>query len=459
MLNFCFSYKYIETAGWIAGSIGVVYLLITIILKIAKKAGGGPKMKKTTPAFSQKAFDKLNKPNKKIQFLMTLILVYLGIYGAAGGLEDIELIYVMSWSLYILEIFICFDVIISILALNMRRTNRITNLAQDYADFYNINQIPIVGTCRVCGRPIPAFYAFKRKIVAPAMTHHQVCFQADAQHLVALQNYADPSVLAEMRWVYKKINKIWFKMYKFRAAAAIFMVIFMIVSYEYLAPWAFEMGYDYSCKYESNPVEYIGFCNAVMSFPHALLYFLIEFFFYRKFTKKTRYVNKVYFDYMLPEVEMALKHGTQVPMNLAVPINYSQFSDEMPSFFKILKDSKNMRDNIRGGIGGSNALEVANNAVQGFGDTRDALNEATTPINQQNLPPVGYQPQQQFQPQPAYQPVQQTSPYQQNTPVQSEAIPQEDSFKTLENLKALFEQGILSEAEYKEKKDDILSRI
>jgi hypothetical protein len=65
---------------------------------------------------------------------------------------------------------------------------------------YNRRRVPIVGQCRLCGRPIPDYYMIQNKrnmFPLNSLKQQQVCLLADGQHLDYYVNSNDPTVLNE----------------------------------------------------------------------------------------------------------------------------------------------------------------------------------------------------------------------------------------------------------------------
>jgi hypothetical protein len=76
---------------------------------------------------------------------------------------------------------------------------------------YSKNRIPIVGKCRLCGRPIPEYYTFigtSAKFAVDSLKRHELCLFADPMHLSNYVQTRDPAVIKETSYMFKKIGVI-----------------------------------------------------------------------------------------------------------------------------------------------------------------------------------------------------------------------------------------------------------
>ncbi|MBD3214313.1 MAG: hypothetical protein GF311_17010, partial [Candidatus Lokiarchaeota archaeon] len=168
-----------------------------------------------TDAFKSDDFSRMNSIISTIQGLLIVALLIFGIVGGAeAGFASVSssnltfdvLILIVPYLQWVIIILICAEILILILERSRKRTNFFKNLFQDYATFYEKNNIPIIGRCQICSRAIPSYYGLDKNLNSEFLTKNSVCFQADGQHIVTMQNQDSSSFISEYKNLYNRIK-------------------------------------------------------------------------------------------------------------------------------------------------------------------------------------------------------------------------------------------------------------
>ncbi|MBD3186248.1 hypothetical protein GF325_05425 [Candidatus Bathyarchaeota archaeon] len=169
----------------------------------------------------------------------------------------------------------------------------------------------------------------------------------DGQHLVALQQAGNSTLLSE----YKKINRNIKHGLEFRFWVEAFIplaaIVVLTIAQEYIAPYYFEKGFDFgdpSCLDKVD--DFLLFVQSWIVGIGALEFFLFDLF---SWPDIVHYLvtKRLYYDNSIPVIVESLEEGRELPVGYGRPPDYTRKGDELPGFIETLKMAKKLTDNLK----------------------------------------------------------------------------------------------------------------
>ena len=335
----------------------VIYTIIPLIINVILGMMNPLKLKKSTTNFQPKGFLKITTLTMILFFLSFAGVMIFGIVVIVGQ-DSGDLIWVQSNFVYALMITCALFFILDILVIRTRGGNVFSNVSKDYSILYNENRIPILGKCKICGRPIPAFYG-KKNIRAPNLSRESICFQADGQHLVYLQKQNNPLLLNEAIKIYKSLKKSLKK--------KVFQDGFILLGYIFVEVLVL----DFLVARIHDTAFY---ATAEMVATSWLLFLIFS-------SDEVNLITRTYFDNSFSLIEDAFSSNKTIPEQYGVPPDYINVNESIPSFFELLKKAKKLTDNVKSIASTPQKLGTAVNFID-IVDTTKGVKENTEEIQE-----------------------------------------------------------------------------
>ena len=348
--------------------ISVIILMIMVFIPIYVENYGKRNFHKqtiekieVTPPFKARDYKKMVLVAQAYEYFIVVLLIAMGLTGiiynvteGGGGLYRIDIansiVSIIDWAFYIFYILICFDIIINFIDWKRVGTNIFNDLSLDYEQFYQENNIPMEGTCKICGRPIPKYYGLNKNIKSETLNRAGVCFQADGQHIVYLQQKEDPIIFREAQRIYKEMDNAWGFWFKNRNILMIVAIVISVIVLETIAPFI----YGTVIHTEPAPLFFAPLVYGLATF--SVIFFWIPFFSIIQWEKKSHLVRRLYFDFLIPPVEEALEEGKKLDEDYGYPPDYHTHGD-MPGFIETLKMARKMAKDIKGAASGQDVAK------------------------------------------------------------------------------------------------------
>ena len=358
-----------------------------------------------TDAFKSDDYFKMNWVISILQGILIVLILIMGIVGGAmAGFSSavsqhlpfeilILIVPYLQWAIIIL---ICAEILLFILERSRKRTNIFKDLYQNYATFYEKNNIPISGKCQICFRAIPQYYALDKKISSDFLAKHSVCFQADGQHIVTMQQQESNSFFEEFKKLFRKIKSTWNYWFYAYIISLIYYILMATILTNYIGPAIID------AFLEPTSPDYYYMLSMVQGIgPAIAVIILIPINFIGKYASNSLIIKRLYFDNFYDETKGALEDGIKLPIEFIHPPDYNEPGDELPSFIETLKEARKLAKNIKGVTSALNSVSNVKNVVQlaqttnearkGIvdirNDTKDFIDEHSTSSISSNLTP------------------------------------------------------------------------
>ncbi|TFG01078.1 MAG: zinc-ribbon domain-containing protein [Promethearchaeota archaeon] len=357
-----------------------------------------------TEPFNPKDFGRMMKIVEYLDYLLIALIFIFGFPISLSSLFDLDaspLLLGMPYVLLAFYIIVCLEVILVLLEHYRRGTNIFKDLYYDYENVYKANNIPVIGQCKICGRAIPQYYGLKVGLNSDKLLEVPICFQADGQHVVTLQNQEDKKFFNEYQKIFDELNNIRNYWVYGKIIILIYYIVISVIFTELLAsniPIMIGYGPTNSNYYTIYTIAY-----GVLSMVPLSILFSIQFI-DNKITH-IFLIKRLYFDNMYEEIKEAIDNGKKIDISYIQPPDYTKQGDQLPSFIETIKMARTMANNIRSATKGvaavkdvKNIMELAS-TVKGVGsdivdtkkDVDDFLGEHTSgkgtsvPINSSQL--------------------------------------------------------------------------